>query len=79
VVVFDSIETFVLFSFVWYVCVVVGHMMIVWQGSYQVKCIRRKSRGATVEGCEVVHISSVVFFGFKFSRRLWKIGFKSLS
>jgi len=36
--VFDSIETFVLFSFVWYVCVVVGHRMIVWQRSYQVKC-----------------------------------------
>ncbi len=29
--------------------------------------------------CEVVHISSMVFFGFQFSGRLWKIGFKCLS
>jgi hypothetical protein len=36
--VFDSIETFVSFSFVWNVCVVGGHMMTMWQGSCQVKC-----------------------------------------
>ncbi len=60
------------------VSIVVGRMMIVWQGSYQVKCVRRKCRGAMVKGCEVVHISSVVFFGFQFLGRLWKIAFKSL-
>ncbi len=38
VVMFDSIERLVSFSFVWYVCVVVERMMIVWQGSCQVKC-----------------------------------------
>ncbi len=77
--VFDSIETFVLFSVVWFVCVAVGHRMIVWQKSYQVKCVRRKSRGATMEGCATMQITSVDFFCFQFSRRLWKIGFRSLS
>jgi hypothetical protein len=77
--VFDSIETFVLFFFVWYVCVVVGHRMIVWQRSYQVKCARRKSRDAIVERCATMQISSVDFFGFQFSGRLWKIGFRSMS
>jgi hypothetical protein len=62
--VFDSIETLVSFSSVWYVCVVVGCRMIMWQGSYQVKCIRRKSRGAMTEGCVTMHISNVVF-GFQ--------------
>lgn len=37
-VVFDSIEIFVLFSSILYVCVIAGRRMIVWQGSYQVKC-----------------------------------------
>jgi len=60
-VVFDSIETFVSFSSIWYVCVVVGRRMIVWQRSCQVKCARRKSHGATMEGCAIVQISNVVF------------------
>jgi len=77
--VFDSIETFVLFSFVWYVCVVVGHRMTVWQRSYQVKCARRKSHDATMERCVTMQISSVDFFDFQFSGRLWKIGFRSMS
>jgi len=38
VVVFDSIEIFVSFSSIWYVYVVVGRRMIMWQESYQVKC-----------------------------------------
>ncbi len=46
-VVLYGIEIFMLFSFIWDVCVVVdivGHMMTMWQGSYQVKCGRWKSR-----------------------------------
>jgi hypothetical protein len=31
--VFVSIEALVLFSFVWYVCVIVGCKMMVWEGS----------------------------------------------
>jgi hypothetical protein len=61
VVVFDSIETFVSFSFVWYVCVIVGRKMTVWQGCCQMKCVWWKSHGATTEGCVVVQISSVDF------------------
>ncbi len=74
VVVFDSIETFVSFSFVWYVCNAIGRKMTMWQGSCQVKCPQRKSSGATTQGCVAVQISSVVF-GFQFSRKLLKIGF----
>jgi hypothetical protein len=77
-VVFDNIETFVSFSSIWYVCVVVGHRMTVWQGSYQVKYARRKFHGATMEGCATVQISSVVF-GFQFRRGCVKLVFRSLS
>jgi hypothetical protein len=52
--VFDSIETFMSFSSIWNVCVIAGCRMTVWQGSYQVKCVRWKSRDATVEGCAIV-------------------------
>ncbi len=65
VVVFDSIEIFVSFSSIWYVYVVVGCRMIMWQESYQVKCAQQKSRNATAEGCATVQISNVVF-GFQF-------------
>ncbi len=61
VVVFDSIEIFVSFSSVWYVHVVVGCRTTLWQRSYQVKCVQRKSHGATMEGCAKVYINSVVF------------------
>ncbi len=37
-VVFDNIELFESFSSIWYVCVVVGRKMTMWQGSCQVKC-----------------------------------------
>jgi hypothetical protein len=73
-VVCDSIETFVSFSFVWNVCVAVGCMMTMWQGSCQVKCAWQKTRGAMAEGCATMHISNVVF-GFQFQGRLWKISF----
>jgi hypothetical protein len=59
--VFGSIEALVLFFFVWYVCVIVGHRMMVWQGSYQGRCIRHRSRGATMEGFVVEKISSASF------------------
>jgi len=77
-VVFDSIEIFVSFSFFWYVCVVAGRKMIVWQGSYQVKCVRQKSYGATTERCVGVQISSVAF-GFQFKKGCGRLVFKSLS
>jgi hypothetical protein len=38
--VFGSIKTLGSVSFLWYVCVIVGCMMMVWQGSYQVRCAR---------------------------------------
>jgi hypothetical protein len=60
-VVFDSIEIFVSFSYVWYVCVIVGCRMIMWRGTCQVKCIWRKFQSAMTEGCVVVQISSVLF------------------
>ncbi len=45
---FSSIETFVSFFSVWYVCVITGCKMMVWQRSYQARCVRWKShRGAT--------------------------------
>jgi len=50
-VVFHSIDTFVSFFFVWYVCVVVRQRMIMWQGSCQVKCAWWISRGAVAKGC----------------------------
>jgi hypothetical protein len=58
--VFDNIETFVSFSSIWCVCVALGCKMIVWQRNYQVRCARRKSRGATMERCGAVKISNVV-------------------
>jgi hypothetical protein len=47
----DNIETLVSFSFVWYVCVAIGHKMSVWQESCQMKCTQRKSHSATTKGC----------------------------
>jgi hypothetical protein len=49
-VVFYGVEIFMSFSSIWDVCVVVECRMIVWQGSYQVKCIRRKSCSGTTKG-----------------------------
>jgi hypothetical protein len=49
-VVFYGIEIFVLFYPMWDVCVVIGCIMTVWQGSCQVKCGWRKSRGGAMEG-----------------------------
>ncbi len=77
-VVFDSIEIFLSFSFVWYMCVVVGRRMIVWQGSCQVKCVRQKSNGVTTEGCVRVQISSVAF-GFQFKKGCGRLVLRSLS
>jgi hypothetical protein len=50
VVVFYGIEIFVSFSSIWNVCVVAKHMMIVWQGSCQVKCAWWTSRGGAAKG-----------------------------
>ncbi len=50
VVVFYGIEIFMSFSSIWDVCVVARRRMIVWQGSRQVKCVWRKSRGGATEG-----------------------------
>jgi len=54
VVVFDSIETFVSFFYVWYVCVAAGCRMIVWQRRCQMKCTRQKSCSAMAEGYAAV-------------------------
>jgi hypothetical protein len=49
-VVFYGVEILVSFSSIWDVCVVVGHIMIVWQKSYQVKCVRWKFHNGTAKG-----------------------------
>ncbi len=59
--VFGSIETLVSFSLVWYGCVVVGCKMTVWPRSCQVRCARRKSCKAMVEGFITDKISNVGF------------------
>ncbi len=76
--VFDSIDIFVSFSSVWYVCVAVGRKMTMWQGSSQMMCAQQKSRGATAEGCGTMQISSVVF-GFQFQGGCKRLVFRSLS
>jgi hypothetical protein len=43
-----------------------------------VKCIKRKSCGATMEGCVGVQISSVAF-GFQFKKGCGRLVFRSLS
>ncbi len=48
--VFYGVEIFVSFFSIWDVCVVVGHIMNMWQGSCQVKCARQKSHGGAAEG-----------------------------
>jgi hypothetical protein len=48
--VFYCIEIFVLVFFIWDVCVAAKRRMIVWQGSYQVKCTWQKSRYGAAEG-----------------------------
>ncbi len=51
VVVFYGVEIFMAFSFIWDVYVamdIVKCRMIVWHGSYQVKCDQRKSRCGVV-------------------------------
>ncbi len=76
--VFGSIETLVSFSLVWYVCVGVGCKMMVWQGSYQVRCVWWKSHEATTEGIVAEKISSA---GFCFARTrgsCWNEVFRSL-
>jgi hypothetical protein len=59
--VFGSIETLVSFSSIWYVCGVVGRMMMVWPRSCQVRCVWWKSYGAVVEGFAIEKISSAYF------------------
>jgi hypothetical protein len=48
--VFYGVEIFMLFSFIWDVCVAAGHRMTMWQGNYQVKCSQRKSHSGAKEG-----------------------------
>jgi hypothetical protein len=50
VVVFYGVEIVMLFFSIWDVCAIVGRRMIVWQGSYQVKCGRQKSHDQATEG-----------------------------
>ncbi len=75
--VLDNIESLALFSYVWYVCIVVGCKMIVWQGSYYVKCVWQKSHNSTTEGCVAVQISKVVF-GLSMAREVVEDGFLDL-
>ncbi len=58
---FGRIETLVSFSSVWYVGIVVGYRMMVWQGNCQVRCIWQKSCGVVVKGFVAKKISSVGF------------------
>ncbi len=79
-VVFYGIEIFMSFSSIWDVCVAVGHMMIVWQGRCQVKCVWRKSRGGAVEGWATNQISNVfLLFHGEESRGFSRSGIRLLS
>jgi hypothetical protein len=59
--VFGNIEALVLFSFVWYVCVIIGYRMMVWQGSYRVRCTWQRSHGVATKGFVVKKINSASF------------------
>jgi len=72
---FGSIETLVSFSSVWYVCVVAGCKMMVWQGSYQVRCGRRKFREVMTEGFAAEKISSACFCFVKKRKKLLNLVF----
>jgi len=67
--VFGNIETLVSFSSVWYVCVVVGCRMMVWQGNCQVRCVRQKSREVVAKGFVAEKINSA---GFCFAKERGK-------
>jgi hypothetical protein len=69
-----SLWCFLLFG----MCVAVGCMMTVRQGSYKVKCAWRKSRDATMEGCATMQISSVIF-GFQSQGGCGRLVFRSMS
>jgi hypothetical protein len=58
---FGNIKTLVSISLVWYVCVVVRHKMMVWQGSCQVGCTWWKSCGVMADGFDAKKTSSVGF------------------
>jgi hypothetical protein len=52
-VVFYGIKIFVLFSFIWHVCITIQCRMTMWQrtqGSYQMKFVWRKSYGGATKG-----------------------------
>jgi len=68
--VFGSIETLMSFSSVWYVCVVVGRKMMVWQGNCQVKCGRQKFHEAVAKGFATEEISCA---GFCFAKKRGKL------
>jgi hypothetical protein len=77
--VFGSIEALVLFSSVWYACVMVGHRMMVWQKALPRRCAWWRSRKATTKGFVAKKINSV---GFYFVSREGNCGsevFRSLS
>jgi len=63
--VFDSIEIFVSFPFVWDVCVTTKCKMTMWQKSYQVKWVRWKSRSAMAKGWASMQISSVIWLSYE--------------
>jgi hypothetical protein len=48
--VFGSIEALVLFSYVWYACIMVGRMMMVWLRALPRRCAWQRSHKATTEG-----------------------------
>ncbi len=62
--VFDSIKTYVSFSYVWCVYVVIGCKMTVWQGSSQMKCAWQKSWRAIANGCATMKINGVVLISW---------------
>jgi hypothetical protein len=75
---FGSIETLVSFFSIWYVCVVVGCVMMVWQGSCHVGCARQKSCGAVAEGFAVEKIISAGFCFARTEQSCWNEVFRSL-
>jgi hypothetical protein len=62
VLVFGNIEALVLFSFVWYACVMVGRKMMVWLRALPRRCAWRGFHKATTEGFVSKKISSACFY-----------------
>ncbi len=77
--VFGSIEVLVLFSFVWYACVMVGRRMMVWLRALPRRCTWWRSHKATTEGFVAKKINSAGFYFVSIGGNCGSEVFRSLS